>query len=35
MPRFNSSPLLLGYGIKQISSCEREIAEKLKSIYFE
>ncbi|WP_315068221.1 DUF4931 domain-containing protein [uncultured Clostridium sp.] len=34
MPRFTSSPLLLGYGIRQISSCEREIVEKLKEIYY-
>lgn len=33
-PRFTSSPLLLGYGIRQISSCEREIADKLKEIYY-
>jgi ATP adenylyltransferase/5',5'''-P-1,P-4-tetraphosphate phosphorylase II len=35
MPRFTSSPLLLGYGIKQISSCESEIADKLKFMYFQ
>ncbi len=35
MPRFTSSPLLLGYGIKQISSCEKEIVDKLKEIYFQ
>jgi len=35
MPRFTSSPLLLGYGIKQISSCEREIVDKLKAMYFQ
>lgn len=35
MPRFTSSPLLLGYGIRQISSCEREIVDKLKSLYFQ
>lgn len=34
MPRFTSSPLLLGYGIRQISSCEREIADKLRTIYY-
>lgn len=34
MPRFTTSPLLLGYGIKQISSCEKEIADKLKEIYY-
>lgn len=33
-PRFTSSPLLLGYGIRQISSCEEEIVEKLKEIYY-
>ena len=33
-PRFTSSPLLLGYGIRQISSCEQEIADKLKAIYY-
>ncbi|MBN7576576.1 MULTISPECIES: DUF4931 domain-containing protein [Clostridium] len=35
MPRFSSSPLLLGYGIRQISSCENEIADKLKAMYFQ
>jgi galactose-1-phosphate uridylyltransferase len=35
MPRFTSSPLLLGYGIKQISSSEREIVDTIKSIYFQ
>lgn len=35
MPRFSSSPLLLGYGIRQISSCENEIADKLKVMYFQ
>jgi hypothetical protein len=35
MPRFTSSPLLLGYGVKQISSCEREIVDKIKTIYFQ
>lgn len=35
MPRFSSSPLLLGYGIKQISSCEQEIADKLRTMYFQ
>lgn len=34
MPRFHSSPLLLGYGIKQISSCEQEIVDKIKEMYF-
>jgi ATP adenylyltransferase/5',5'''-P-1,P-4-tetraphosphate phosphorylase II len=35
MPRFTSSPLLLGYGIRQISSCEMEIVDKLKEIYYQ
>jgi ATP adenylyltransferase/5',5'''-P-1,P-4-tetraphosphate phosphorylase II len=35
MPRFTGSPLLLGYGVKQISSCEREIANGLKAMYFQ
>ncbi|AGF55431.1 DUF4931 domain-containing protein [Clostridium saccharoperbutylacetonicum] len=34
MPRFTSSPLLLGYGIRQISSIEKEIADKVKALYF-
>lgn len=34
-PRFTSSPLLLGYGIKQISSIEEEIVSKIKKLYFQ
>lgn len=34
MPRFTGSPLLLGYGIRQISSCQQEIVNKLKEIYY-
>lgn len=34
MPRFITSPLLLGYEIRQISSIVEELAEKLKDMYF-
>lgn len=33
-PRFTTSPLLLGYSIRQIPSCLEDIAGNLKSIYF-
>ena len=33
-PRFTTSPLLLGYEIKQIPSCGEIIAKKLKELYF-
>lgn len=33
-PRFTTSPLLLGYEIRQIPSCGEVIAEKLKELYF-
>ncbi|NME84258.1 DUF4931 domain-containing protein [Clostridium sp. SM-530-WT-3G] len=33
-PRFTTSPLLLGYSIRQISSCAEEIADKLKELYY-
>ena len=34
-PRFVTSPLLLGYEIRQISSCAEDAAEKFKEIYFQ
>lgn len=34
-PRFTTSPLLLGYGIKQVSSVECDIADKLRTMYFQ
>lgn len=34
-PRFTTSPLLLGYGIKQKSSSEQDIADKLRILYFQ
>lgn len=33
-PRFTTSPLLLGYGIKQVPSSGKDIADKLKYMYF-
>ena len=33
-PRFTTSPLLLGYKIKQIPSSSGVIADKLKELYF-
>lgn len=33
-PRFTTSPLLLGYSIKQISNCAEDIALKLKMLYY-
>ena len=35
VPRFITSPLLLGYGIKQYPSCSGDIAKKLKDMYFQ
>lgn len=33
-PRFTTSPLLLGYSIRQIPSCTEEIADKFKELYY-
>ena len=33
-PRFTTSPLLLGYSIRQIPSCSEEIADKLRELYY-
>ena len=33
-PRFTTSPLLLGYEIKQVPSCGETIANKLRELYF-
>ncbi|MGN0143762.1 MAG: DUF4931 domain-containing protein [Clostridium sp.] len=33
-PRFTTSPILMGYQIKQISNCRETIANKLKELYF-
>lgn len=34
-PRFVTSPLLLGYEIRQVSSSAEEVAQKLKEMYFQ